>query len=325
MSKIKTSIIDRNGKATHVWKNPDVPGGNKSFDRLGNVVTQFVPIAAPSSMSDFNGIIYSADSATLSTKDGRMVYVSIPELGALANKLGEYPVEWGAPNVNTLSLISNDLQAGWEGKIFVIEDKRLGRITLDDSEVYLLNSSVNLYMQTARDIDGYTSTHGLVDIVRSGVSDRDENYFVTLGKDSMLTTYISDSGLSDGDFGGNDRDEVTFYRDAESGDTAVKIQVSYSDDVDISDHLDSLGEDEHTDFIQSVNDTLAEIDPRLVANFDSPEDVTILFNDVHDTSTQHENGSISFSTSNALHDYSQPEHVALMNKAWTAFRSKVDY
>ena len=326
MSKVKTSIVDRNGKATHVWKNPDVPGGNKSFDRLGNVSTQYVPIANAESTSSFNGVVLTGTDVHLSSKDGRNIAMSIPEVGALLNSLHEYPAEWGSPNHDTVQPITNDLRAGWRGKEFIIEDKHSGEISLDNNEVYLLASNLDLYMNTARDIDGYTQTHGFVDIVRTPVGDRDENYYVTLGKDAMLTTYIQDSGLSDGDLGGNDRDQVTFYRDAERPND-VKIQISYNDDIDISDHLDSLDDDEEESYKKDINDALAAVDPRISANFDSPEQVELLFTDVSTAvnGEADDQGKLEFTTSNVLHPYSESEHVSMMDQAWGVFRSKVDY
>lgn len=320
---VRVPTVDKNGKQTHVWRNPDVPGGNKSFDRLGNVMTQFVPLSSESEETMFNGIVLTGDGAHLSPKEGNPIPLNIPELSILGNIVSEYPIEWGAPEGNYIKPINSTTSAGWEDGKFVIKDRDHEDIVLTNDEAYLLNSNIGVYMNTARDIDGYTSTHGYVNIVRSPVGEV-ENYSITLGEDSMMTTYIQDSGFSDGDFGTNDRDEVTFYRESPN-DNSVKIQISYNDDIDLSDHIDTLTEEELNDFTSNVNDALAKIDERLVANFDSPEDVTILFNDVSDRISDSQDGKVSFFTSNVLHSYSQREHMDIMDKAWSAFYKETDY
>jgi len=302
MGKIKTSIVDKNGKSTHVWKNPDVPGGNKSFDRLGNVATQYIPISQEESDSNFSGIVFGSDMASITTKDGGdMVPLSIPEMGAVSSELAAFQWEGVVNEKSKTTRISKDLAVSYDGPVFTIHDSRAGNITLNGDEASLLARNIDLYMNTARGVDGLLQVGGYADFVESPVSDREMNYYITLGEGSLVALYISDAGLSpeeDASYG-DERDQVSFSR-VDGEPNKVHAQFAFSDDgFDIDGVVDDLDDDALNEFREGIQSSLNDIDSRWAASFDNESSVELLYNH-YDQAEVDSEGRVEFTTSNVL-------------------------
>jgi hypothetical protein len=323
MSKIRTSVVDKNGKPTHVWKNPDVPGGNKSFDRLGNVMTQFVPIAQEGSDSNFSGIIFSSDFATITSTDDKMAYLDVPELGALRDALNSFQWEGITADRSRFIPISKNTSAKFEGNTFTITDSRTGDIELNGDEASLLERNIGLYLQTARNEDGLTMTSGYANLIETPVSDREKNYYITLGPGALVAFDTFAAGLSDPDETAGDRDQVSFSRDADNPDV-VHVQYSFTDDeFNVEAIVDNLDEDTYNAFRDKVQADLDEIDPRWVANFDSPDSLELLFNHNYEGAETDSDNRIEFTTSNALFD-SHAELNVNWFEVWRSFSGNIE-
>jgi len=309
--KVLTNIVDKNGKFTRVWKSIEVPGSAKSTDRLGNIQSMFVPIGTGAGESNFNGITIGSDgrAVLLSTRDkeGNVlpqdVILNVGEARALAFKLTEYPTEWGLPGTNTVEQFTDKLSAGWDGESFVIQEKGVATIRVDQSEVSHLAFVLGEHNKAANPMDSYVMTSGYVDIIESPVNDGETNNFaISLGRDSLLYTYSLDSGMFRD---GHEMDTVTLHRESDSQN--VNIQLSLSDDEFLA------PEDE--EFIEKLASTIKDVDPRFDISWDD-EHFAILFNDKVECEESAE-GNLEFYTSNVLHRYNEGDFVRLRNEVFS--------
>lgn len=302
MGKIKTSIVDKNGKSTHVWKNPDVPGGNKSFDRLGNVATQYVPISPEESESNFSGIVFSTYMGTITTKDGGdMVPLSVPEMGAVSTELAAFQWEGVVSEKSKTTRISKDLAVSYDGPVFTIHDSRAGNITLNGDEASLLARNIDLYMNSARRVDGLLQVSGYADFVETAVSDRERNYYITLGEGSLVEFDVSTSGLSPDESISyeDDRDRVSFSR-VDGEPDKVHAQFTFADDgFAFEGRTDEMNEEELNIFRDQIQENLDEVDPRWSVSVENEDIAELIFNHYDEVEVDSENRA-EFTTSNIL-------------------------
>lgn len=307
-------IIDKNGKQTTVHKKVD-DGTNNSAKRvsgIGKTPVAFVPsrqlpVMTGGDIDPNDGVVSIRVSS-----DEQVNLDAITAAGIGSAMQGLYGSRTFGDSPETSRVVNDkvDIEALDNGD-FRVNLSDAPSFTIDAVDFSKFSAAVTESGDKHRDIDTWHSAIGYVNVVKSPVgSDYEENYWIKLGDNALLNMYIFESGLSNKEFGNDDRDDIAFYREEDDSDYG-HLQVSLGDDIDLSE-LDSSELDE----IQERGEAaLQSIHPELHLNMDDPENVTMLFGSKF--AFDNDGG---FHTAVALAD-AEAEFAEISDAAWDTFRN----
>lgn len=328
-------IVDKNGKLTTVHKRID--DGGKSAERVGRVgapASKTVGSKSPF-VHTLGRIGWNGKDVVFEYEDGDSSFKTFPINAAVAGAIGDaiksmvYGAKVGnsksiTPDVD-VSVIDHQGEIGYSVRVGSTELEMRAKTAMDTA------TKLESIGEEKRQLDGWHSAHGIVSVVESPVGGgnsyatrlgtEDKNYAVSLGSGAMLTTYMFENAMDSQTLGTNERDEITFYREGDSDD--INIQVELVDDIDISEYVESLDEEEYEEFKSKVEAEIQDINPNVQVSFDDPENVALLINSTYEDVEKENDGTSTFFTAKAVAQVER-EWKDTENAVWEKFRDLTD-